>query len=475
MSLEAAPAPSATGAVAVGVDPAIEEEKVLLRLQERTESSHANEELKALYKAFSARANSNGMLDFVGFQKGLTEICPDLNGELLFFLMTEDERSNVLNVEQTIVFLSKVIHMTFLQRIKLLFQLATKHKEDNATITKQELVQFFHKVAPLLHHLEDNDPLYSTPLLSPTISMRALSAAMKDEPLGSSPQPSSSFPQPSSSFPSPNFLQAPALVNIHAPQKNTSVGHLTETSSIANQLVINAMTHTLALDQIQLLIDECFGFSALNPDKSTLTYQEFQTWFLDQKRVATLYKAEEHARREQQKLQLEIKVSIKVQELIDCNKFTEEEVKCIRNIFNQFDSDGSGEINTKKIQSVFEDATDDELQEFMTELDPKDLGYVTFDRFLEILGPYLIQESEAAYEAAAASSPPPTSSSSTASLPPLSSASSASSLSTTSSSAASLPTITISTPSTTTSSTNVTTQPTTTDGSDATTATPTTS
>jgi len=38
---------------------------------------------------------------------------------------------------------------------------------------------------------------------------------------------------------------------------------------------------------------------------------------MEQKRVAAMHRAEESARREQQQLQLEIKVSLKVQELID--------------------------------------------------------------------------------------------------------------------------------------------------------------
>ena len=88
---------------------------------------------------------------------------------------------------------------------------------------------------------------------------------MKDDAI---PSTSSSFPQPSSS--------GSPLVNIHA-QKNPSVGRLTGTSSAANQLVLNAMTHTLTLDQIQTLVDECFGFSALNPDKTTLTYQVWKS------------------------------------------------------------------------------------------------------------------------------------------------------------------------------------------------------
>ena len=38
---------------------------------------------------------------------------------------------------------------------------------------------------------------------------------------------------------------------------------------------------------------------------------------MEQKRVAAMHRAEEMAKREQQQLQLEIKVSLKVQELID--------------------------------------------------------------------------------------------------------------------------------------------------------------
>ena len=84
-----------------------------------------------------------------------------------------------------------------------------------------------------------------------------------------------------------------------------------------------------------------------------------------------------------------------------CNKFTEEEVKCIRNIFNQLDNDRTGEINAKKILSVcshsrtspiqsppllltigttqlFPEVSEEEMQEFMTELDPKCLGMGAF-------------------------------------------------------------------------------------------------